>query len=314
MPDKQQVKIKNVYIIGLGAIGAMYAAKFSQVHGINLKIIADAGRAAKISGTDYIINNRKFRFKTISPGEHSVVPVADLIIISVKSPALLSAVETIKPFIGENTVIMSLLNGISSEETIGVELGMQHVLYAYGVGMDAIREKETINYLHEGKIVFGEKTGFILSERVLKIKELFEAAEIQYEIPADIIRAQWTKFMLNTAVNQASVILNAPFIVFQQNTAAKNLMLMAAAEVLNLSRHTGVNLNEQDMEEMIRIINKLNPVGKTSMLQDFEAGRTTEVDTFAGTVIELGKKFNIPTPVNAVFLQIIKALEGKPVI
>ncbi len=72
----------------------------------------------------------------------------------------------------------------------------------------------------------------------------------------------------------------------------------------------GVNLKEQDLNVLgYAVLNTLSPKGKTSMLQDIEAGRKTEVDVFAGKMVDMGKSYGIPTPVNQTLLSIIRVLE-----
>ena len=297
-------KINNVYILGLGAIGATYAAKLYDMDPAIVKIIADQGRIASFQKIGCKVNGKTYSFDFITPDEER--PPADLIIVAVKSMHLQKAIQDIKGFVGKDTVVISLLNGISSEELIGQEIGMNHLLYAYGVGMDAVREGTAINYTNIGKVVFGEKNNETYSERVLAIKTLFEQACIPFVIPQDMERALWVKFMMNVGVNQVSAVLKAPYGMFKQDTHALELVLMAAGEVLTLSKAHGIPLHHNDINDFVKIINGLNPDGKTSMLQDVEAGRETEVDIFAGAVIELGKKYGIQTPVNDTLYRIIK--------
>lgn len=80
-------------------------------------------------------------------------------------------------------------------------------------------------------------------------------------------------------------------------------------EVVTLAKASHVNLTDQDIKDWYPVLNRLSPQGKTSMLQDIEAKRKTEVDVFGGKVIELGKAHGIPTPVNQTVFQIIKILE-----
>jgi 2-dehydropantoate 2-reductase len=80
-------------------------------------------------------------------------------------------------------------------------------------------------------------------------------------------------------------------------------------EVLTIAKALNIDLRKEDIEEFVALMDHFSPFGKTSMLQDVEAKRKTEVDYFGGTVVELGKKLNIPTPVNHVLYCIIKSLE-----
>ncbi|HUX21070.1 MAG TPA: ketopantoate reductase C-terminal domain-containing protein, partial [Spirochaetia bacterium] len=202
-----------------------------------------------------------------------------------------------------------LLNGISSEELVGGIIGSEHMLYAYGVGMDAVREGGTIRYSNMGRIVFGERENTVVSARVGAVRRLLEEAGIPFVIPQNMIRALWSKFMLNVGINQASAVLRSPYSAFQRDREARELMVMAASEVVAISKRNGIDLGEKDLAEFLKIIDGLDPSGKTSMLQDIEAGRKTEVDIYSGRVIELGAQLDVPTPVNEVLFRIISVME-----
>ena len=141
------------------------------------------------------------------------------------------------------------------------------------------------------------------------MKELFEKADIPYNIPEDMLHELWWKFMVNVGINQISAVLKAPYGVFQKVKDAEELMKTASNEVIQLSCKAGINLKADAINEFIKVLSKLAPEGKTSMLQDIEAGRKTEVDIFSGTVIELGKKYGVATPVNNMLYKMIKTME-----
>ncbi len=297
---------KKIYLLGLGALGGLIAAKLHDAFPGSVKIIADEKRQQAIQGSGLTVNGKAINFQFITPGTgHGE---ADLVIVAVKNAQLQQAIQDIKSFIGNDTVVISLLNGISSEEIIGDEIGHEHLLYAYGVGMDAVRKSTEIRYTNPGKIVFGEKDNHELSDRVKFVKELFDKAQMPYNIPVDMKRALWSKFMMNTGINQASAVLKAPYGAFHVPGEAYDLMLAAAGEVMELSTHYGVNLGQADVDDFLKILNTLDPAGKTSMLQDVEAGRETEVDLFAGTVLAMGKPYNLHAPVNEMLYKKIKSL------
>jgi 2-dehydropantoate 2-reductase len=86
-------------------------------------------------------------------------------------------------------------------------------------------------------------------------------------------------------------------------------MIAAMREVMELSKYENVEITEKDLDYWLNILDTLNPEGKPSMRQDTEAKRPSEVDLFAGTVVNLGKKHNIPTPVNQMLYDEIKEME-----
>jgi 2-dehydropantoate 2-reductase len=202
------------------------------------------------------------------------------------------------------------MNGIESEERIGAVYGMDKVLYAVAVGIDAVRVGNRISYASQGKILFGEATNPSLTERVRRLQALFHRAGITYETPPDMVRTLWWKFMINVGINQASAALRAPYSVFQTSQEARELMDSAMREVMILANKENANLSETDLADWYTILSSLNPLGKTSMLQDVEAGRKTEVEMFAGKVIDLGRHYKVPTPVNERLLELIKQIEA----
>lgn len=117
--------------------------------------------------------------------------------------------------------------------------------------------------------------------------------------------------MINVSINQTSAVLNAPYGVFQTLPSAYDWAKSVMREVVALSQKTGANLTEADIDRFWPVLNHLSPEGKTSMLQDIEAGRKTEVDYFGGTVCKLGEKYDVPTPINEQLTKIIHIIEEK---
>ena len=114
--------------------------------------------------------------------------------------------------------------------------------------------------------------------------------------------------MVNVGVNQASAVMRAPYGVFHVNPDARAVMFALMREAIALAQCAGVNLTDADLAGWDNVLRNLSPSGKTSMLQDIEARRQTEVEIFAGKVVALGLKYGIPTPVNETILHIIRAL------
>lgn len=300
-------EIKKVYLSGLGAIGSSYAAKLYETDPEMVTVIADRKRIERYREQGVLVNGKAYPFRYIEP--ETTGETADLILIAVKQHQLDESIRAIRNFAGEETIILSLLNGITSEELVGREFGMEKLLYSFVVGTDAVREGTKTCYSKLGKIVFGEKNNSEYSVKVNAVKDLFDRTKVPYEIPENILKELWWKFMMNVGINQVSAVLKAPYGVFQRIGEARELMVMACGEVIRLAVKLGINLTEDDLQNSIKIINTLAPEGKTSMLQDVEGGRKTEVEIFAGTVTQLGREFGVSTPINDFLLRAIHTLE-----
>lgn len=302
--------ITKVSLIGLGGIGAAYASRLHTMDPSCLRIIANKERTNRYNKNGIFVNGERFDFNYLTPEEQ--VEPADLVLIAVKYDGLEQALREIQNHIGPNTIIMSLMNGIASEEIVAGHFENNPLLHAMCVAIDAVRMDTSITFSNIGRICFGDTKNGTLSTNINRIKALFDRANIPYEIPEDILHAMWWKFMINVGVNQTSAILNAPYKVFQQVPESRDLMMSAMREVVRLAQKIGIQLSAADLIKFEKIlIEDLSPEGKTSMLQDIEAGRKTEVDYLAGTVCQLGQKLEVPTPVNDMFYQIITVLEKK---
>ena len=303
--------IETISIVGAGAVGGAYASMLYDMDRHCVSFIAAGDRFKRLRQDGLIVNGKHYAIPVLHPDDLS--PPPDLLIIAVKHHQLDNAICDIKNSIGEETTIISVMNGIESEVKIGAAYGMKRVLYAVSIGLAALKEGNRVNFISRGKILLGEAWNPSLTDRVKRLQALFDRAGIVCETPPDMIRALWWKFMVNVGINQASAVLRAPYSVFQTSREAKDLMESAMREVIMLAEKASVLLSGEDIENWNTVLSGLNPEGKTSMLQDVEAGRKTEVEMFAGKVIELGKYYGVPTPVNQKLYDLIRKIEAKTV-
>jgi 2-dehydropantoate 2-reductase len=300
-------KIQRVAILGAGAIGSIFATKFFDTPGFSTVLIARDARLEALRREGILVNGKPYHIPALSP-EEAVEPV-DLILVALKHHHMQQAIPNLGKLVGESTVFVSAMNGLESEEYIGSLYGMHKVLYAITLKVDAVRTGNQVTYTRPGVLYFGEAQNSELSPKVRRVQEAFEQARIGYETPEDMLRMLWWKFMFNVGINQASAVMRASYGAFQTDSEAKTLMNELMGEVVALAEKMRVNLSGQDIQSWYPILNSLSPLGKTSMLQDIEAGRKTEVDVFGGTVIALGKQHGVPTPINQTVVRIIHALE-----
>lgn len=300
--------IKRIAILGAGAMGGAYAAMFDTAEAFDTMFVARGSRGKRLAQDGLIVNDKAIHLPVVQPNQ-AATP-ADLIIVALKHHHLKEALDDLRPLVGGRTIIISIMNGLESEETIGARYGMDKLLLSIAVGIDALRDGNCITYSNPGKILFGETRNVEISPRVRQLQTTFTQADIPYDTPEDMRRTLWWKFMINVGMNQASAVMRAPYGVFQTSADARALMRSLMQEVITLARASDVNLSEADIEDWCDILQTLSPDGKTSMLQDIEAGRPTEVDIFGGKVVAVGQTLDIATPVNTALLHTIRVLEG----
>ena len=286
-------EIKNVLICGIGAVGSIYADKIHKFSPNNLRILVDEKRFERYSKAPVVFNGCELHLNYVLP-ENKDDFKADLIIIATKYDGLSDAVKNIKNYVKNDTVILSLLNGVTSERIIADVYGWDKLLLSYFIGHSAMRDGRYITQDGVGKIVFGAKDSDKSNE--IRVKRFFDYVGIDYEIPEDMVHALWLKYMMNVSTNQPSAILRMTFGEMNANPKFIDFSKKLMKEVQMVAEAEGVKNTDTMIDSALLAISKMIPEGKTSMYQDVLAGRKTEVDMFAGTMIELGKKHNIPVP------------------
>jgi 2-dehydropantoate 2-reductase len=302
--------IRTVLVVGAGAVGAAMAGLVAEKAPGAVSVLAAGERARRYRKEGFLLNGARRDFPLVSPEDRSE---PDLVIVAVKTHQLDRAIIDMGNHVGPKTLILSLLNGITSEEALSRAFGAEKVLLAMILGIDAVREGNATRFSGRGKIHFGDarNTEGAWSERVRRIAAFFQEAGVPFVVPPYMVRSLWFKFMINVGINQVSAVLRAPYGAFQADGDAKRLMESAMRETVALSGALGTGLAESDMAEWDQTLQRLAPDGKTSMLQDVEAGRKTEVDAFAGTVMTLAEPHGLPVPVNRTLFGLIRAMERR---
>lgn len=299
-------EIKNILICGIGAVGSIYADKIQSYSPDNLRILVDKSRLERYQKSPIVFNGKELNFSYVLPENRDFK--ADLIIIATKFDGLPEAVKNIKNFVDNDTVILSLLNGVTSEQIIAKEYGWDKLLLSYFIGHSAMRDGRFITQDGVGEIVFGSKNDNKINE--LRVKEFFDRVGIDYNIPEDMERALWLKYMMNVSTNQPSAILRMTFGEMQSSEKFMELAIKLMKEVQSVAKAEGVKNTGNMIDEALESFSKMIPDGKTSMFQDVLAKRKTEVDMFAGTMIEFGKKHNIPTPYNQIMKELLDIIHS----
>ena len=293
--------LSTVDIVGLGALGTMYACDFTRALGRDrVRVLADAGRTEKYRREGVTFNGEPCALSFCCVD--SETRKAQLILYAVKYGALAQAMEETAPLIGPDTVILSVLNGIRSEQDLADRFGADKIVYCIARKMDAGKEGNRAVCKNHGELALGVRDGGT-EENLQAVVDLFDRIGFPYALPDDIRRDMWSKLLCNVGVNQTCSLLEGGYGLVHQPGPARDMMQAAMREVVAVANAEGIGLTEQDVTEWTATIDGLNPDGEPSMRQDSKAGRPTEVQLFAGTVCALGRKHGIPTPVNDVFLE-----------
>lgn len=300
-------QIKTVSLIGLGALGLLFSESFASAASPGgFRVIADEFRQTKYRKEGLYNNNKALSFKMLRPDEPC--EPADLLIFAVKYGQLPQAIADTALHVGNQTVILSLLNGISSEEDIRAVYG-DKVIGCTVQGMDATKEGNRLYWKNMGNFTVGELYSDQITPRLLLVSDYLKRAKLPHTLVTDMRDRMWGKFMLNVGINQVVSICEGNYGSVQREGPERERMIAAMQEVITLAKAEGVKLDHNDLLYWLNVIKPLAAEGMPSMRQDLLQGRKTEVDLFAGTVVKLGQKHGIATPVNQALLEEILALE-----
>ena len=299
--------IKSVAVLGAGAVGSYVIWGLSEKKDIRLGVIASGERAKRLKNKGCKINDTVYHPEVWTPEEaHGV----DFLIVSLKYGALPGALDDITAVTGENTVIMSLMNGVDSEEIIAEKAGAEHLLHAV---IKVASHKENDGYVFNPEatlgIIFGEVSAPYDSERVQAVLDLFSGTGLHYRATDCILEEIWSKFRLNVCNNLPQAILGAGVGCYRDSVHMKAISDGLRAELMAIAEAKGIDINKADVSSGRG--SAVPPTARYSTLQDLDAGRHTEIDMFSGALIRMGKELGIPTPYNEFTYHMIKALEEK---
>lgn len=301
-------RIENVAIVGMGALGLLFGQKISENLGNDtLCYLMDAERKLRHSNDIYRINGKTVSFRMAAPEEMKSVP--DLIVAATKYSGLFEAREMIRAVTGPDTTLVSLLNGISSEEILAEAIPRGQILDCVAIGMDAVREGTRLTYQNMGKWQIGSSVPG-QENRLQTLTEFLDRSGIPYEVCEDIRKAMWNKFMINVGINQTCMVYETDYGgATTPGTRACMDMEKAMHEVIDVAQAEGIVLTEDDYRKNMEILRGLNPGNYPSMRQDAMAKRPSEVELFAGTMIRLAGRHGISVPVNEAYYRRISEME-----
>lgn len=300
------MKIQSVAVLGAGAVGSYVIWGLSERKDIKLGVIAEGERAGRLK-KGYRINDVTYHPDVWTPQEaHGV----DLLIVCLKYGALPGALESIRAIVGENTIVMSLMNGVDSEDIIAEAVGASHMIYSV-IKVASHKEDDGYYFVPETTIgiIFGELQAPYDSERVQAIEALLADTGIHYRSTEFAQEEMWSKFRLNVCNNLPQAILGAGVGCYTDSEHMKAISDGLRRELEAVAAAKGIDMSK--IEASSKHGSPVRASAKFSTLQDIEAGRHTEIDMFSGALMRMGKELGIPTPYNEYTYHMIKALEEK---
>ncbi len=301
----------RVVIVGAGAMGCLFgfllhkAGKevcFLEKHPVLVKHIKENGiHVEGISGEHHI-------FPPIT-SEAKEITRADLILIFVKAFDTYQAILSAKPLVGQESVVLTLQNGIGNVEEIVKVVDQKRTIAgttAHGatvLGLGHIRHAGT------GETVIGELDGN-KTPRLEKVKTFLESAGIKVQLTQDVIGLLWSKLLINVGINPLTGITglrNGELLDYEETRA---IMHRAVNEAKVVADRKGICLIYPNHLQKVETVCQATAQNISSMLQDIRNKKKTEIDFICGAILREGKKFGLDLPINQALTHLIHLLEN----
>lgn len=304
-------------IYGAGAIGSVLGG-FLSASG---QRVAFWGRGAHFKA---IITNGLFIDGIW--GEKRLPPVKPLritpglsvrnILLSVKAHQTKQAVKEIKPLAGSETVVFSMQNGLGNIEWISESLGEEHAGGGRVIfGATVVRPGHARVTVCADRVLVGFPGGKTVSPRAAEVADALSRAGIAASPVEDIIPHLWAKALYNCSLNPLGAILGVQYGRLGEEESTRKFISAVIDEIYKVADAHHVTLDPDSPSGYYALLMKrlLPPTAShlSSMFQDLEAGRKTEIDSLCGRITALGKEAGIPVPYNQTLVWMIRFLEKR---
>jgi 2-dehydropantoate 2-reductase len=287
----------NICVVGAGAIGGWVAARLA------------------LAGEPVMALNSRGPLDAIDISEAGETQVAELVrlkgpadvlIVAVKATSLSAAAGAARRWIGPDTLIVPMLNGVpwwfvdgmhlksvDPDGSVAVALPIAQILGCV-VHASCSRAGATIMVKHADKLIIGEPAGGETSARVARLFGVLDAAGLRPDLTGNVRRAIWYKLWGNATINPLSALVRATCDRILADPECRAWMLEGMAELAAIGAAVGCPISESG-EDRMAVTARLGAF-KTSMLQDVEAGRPIELEALLGAPREIARGRGIATP------------------
>ncbi len=303
-------KISTVAVIGAGAVGSYFGGLLARA-GYDVTLIARQDHVKAIQENGLYMECQSFqeRVSVKASIEYQAIKNADLILFCVKSPDTESVAKEIKPYLSEDSIILSLQNGVDNAERISAVL-LNPVYPAVVYVATGMAGPGHVKHFGRGELVIGDLDGKKASlEQLTLLQEYLNKGNIPCSISKNIKHDMWLKFLVNCSYNAISGIGQIEYGQMIQSTHINDLIEQITKEFLAVAEKEGIHISpEQAISANVQIAKTMTKQ-KSSTAQDLMKCKKTEIDFLNGYIVRRGLVHQIPTPVNHSVYALVKMLE-----
>ncbi len=297
----------NIVIFGAGAIGSLFGALLSKRNNVLLVGRKPHIQAIKKNGlTIHGKTSLNVKIKAESSADY-VTFQPDFLILTVKSYDTESAILQAKKIITNDTIVLSLQNGLDNIEKISKHINSEKIIAGTTTNGAFFSEPGIIKHTGKGMTVLGELNSK-KTKRLDNIVKLFNEAGIKTVESKNILKNIWGKAIINSSINPLTAIFQCKNGQLSENLILENLLELICKESVSIAKADGIELSYSNMLAKTKEVIKNTSDNYSSMLQSVLNRKKTEIDTINGKLIEIGKKYKVSTLINEILVYCVKSL------
>ncbi|HWE22785.1 MAG TPA: 2-dehydropantoate 2-reductase [Myxococcales bacterium] len=292
----------KIAVMGTGALGGYFGGRLAEA-GEDVAFIARGAQLAALRESGLSLQSPRGNLQLpqvrATDDAKSIGPV-DVVLFTVKLWSTEEAGRALAPLIGRDTAVVSLQNGVESNDLLARLVGREHLMGAVCY-IAAVLDRSGV-VVHSGRmarVIFGELDG-----RKTARAEAFLAAcararsGFDAELSPDVERAIWEKFVFIVGLSGLTALTRRPIGPVRSDPDTRALLLDVLREAVAVGRAKGVKLDSDFADQRLAFIDTLPPDMTSSMERDLERGNRLEVKWLSGAVARLGRELGIETPAN----------------
>lgn len=301
----------KIVIVGPGAMGGLLAGFLTKSKEEIWFLDKNKERAELTSRGGFLIEglSGSWSVKIKSTANPEEIGVADLVIICVKAYHTKEAVLHAKPMVGDDTMVLTLQNGIGNVEIISEVVGAEKVIGGVTNHGATLLEAGHIKHAGRGETVIGRIDGKIPVE-LRSIREIFNKSGFETRISRDIKGLLWSKLIINTGINALAAITRLPNGKLVEFPGTRRILRDAVSEATRVAKRKRIKLIYDDPLAKVEAVAEATSANICSMLQDVLREKRTEIDFINGVIVRQAQELGIPVPVNSLLVDLVKTVEA----
>jgi 2-dehydropantoate 2-reductase len=302
----------RIAIFGSGGVGGYFGGRLAQAgydvtfiaRGEHLNVMRESGLRVNSIADDFVLD------KVQATDDPKNVGKVDFVICAVKAWQVAAAAKSMKPMIGDDTLVIPLQNGIETTGHLTDVLGEEAVLGGLCALIAFQAAPGHIKHIGANPLIRFNRLDKQADSRVNQLSEAFNHCDgVKSSIPDDVNVAMWLKFLLIAPWSGMGAVSQAPIGVLLKLPETRQLLLDSMQEIYQLGVAQGINLTDDCIQKTIAVLESLPESSTTSMQQDMAKGKPSELDEQNGAIVRLGKSLDIDTPVNRFILDCLRPQE-----